>query len=143
MSTGISTNTSAADVANGLAALVHGTGRRLKRMLASATPVAYPGQSDTGAHYAEVYLTWYFGRGSAMWRARFDSEVQAEAAAKEHAKFLDSVLPTHYWAEDWRGRRYKERHEYGISWGVGEAVSREAKDLTPVWRIALPGQERS
>lgn len=140
MNTEISTIASAGALAHKVGGVVQKAGRKLKRGVAPNVALTYPGQAETGEHFAEVYLTWYFGRGSVMWRARFESEDAAHAAAKEHAQFLDSVLPTHYWAENWSGRRYRERHEYGISWGVGQAVTRTAGELEPVWRTALPGQ---
>lgn len=143
MNTDISANSPTGALAQKLAGVAQKAGRKLKRGVAPSNALTYPGQSDTGEHFAEVYLTWFFGRGSVMWRARFESEATAQAAAKEHAQFLDSVLPTHYWAENWSGRRYKERHEYGISWGVGLASDRTTDELEPVWRTALPGQAQA
>jgi hypothetical protein len=136
----ISANTPAGALVGKAANVAQKAGRRIKRGIAPNTKLSYPGQADDGEHFAEVYLTWFFGRGTVMWRARFESAAHAQAAAKEHAQFLDSVLPTHYWAENWSGRRYKERHEYGISWGVGEASSRAQEELESIWRTALPGQ---
>lgn len=112
----------------------------IKRAMAGPLHLEYPGQSDTGDHFAEVFLTWYFGRGSVMWRARFVSEQAAQSAAQAHARFLDGVLPTHYRAENWSGRPYMEKHEYGIAWGAGKSADRPPEELAPVWRTTLPGE---
>ena len=117
--------------------------RKVKRALAAPVEFSYPGAEADGKYFAEVYLTWFFGRGAVMWRARFSTSEAAAAAAKEHAAFLDSKLPHYYWAEDWSGRPYKERHEYGIGYSAGEASSRTAEDLAAVLRRGLPGYEAS
>lgn len=117
--------------------------RKVKRALVAPVEFSYPGAEEDGKYFAEVYLTWFFGRGTIMWRARFSTPEAAAAAAKEHAVFLDSQLPRVYWAEDWSGRPYKERHEYGISYGAGEVSTRNPEDLVAVLLRGLPGYEAS
>lgn len=113
--------------------------RGFKRSLAGTFKLTYPGTAADGDFYAEIYLTWFFGRGTVMWRERFITKEAATLAAAAHARYLDDVLPTHYSAEDWSGRPYKERHEYGLSWGVGEATTRAEEELVVVWSTSLPG----
>lgn len=114
--------------------------RDVKRAVAGRLRLEYPGQSDIGDYFAEVFLTWYFGRGSVMWRARFATEQDAQLAAQAQAKYLDDVLPTHYRAEDWSGRPYMEKHEYGIAWGAGKSADRPPEELAAIWRTTLPGE---
>lgn len=95
---------------------------------------------DAGEYVAEVYLTWFFGRGCTMFQQRYASQARAERAARLQAQFLDLTLPKYYWAEDWSGRKYKEAHEYGINWGTRRILDDEHGNFQAIDRRVLPGE---
>lgn len=97
------------------------------------------GFDDNGEYFAEVYLVWYFGEGSIMWRQRFRSAEAAEVAVKKQAKYLDEILPKYYIAEYQDGTKYNEPHEFGINFRVGRSDTRTESGLTPINRTSLPG----
>ena len=93
-----------------------------------------------GEHVAEVYLTWFFGRGTTLFRNRYATQSRALRAARLHAKFLDLILPKFYYVEDWHGRKIREEHEYGINWGVRTLRAEEHEHFQAVDRRSLPGE---
>lgn len=109
----------------------------------NARQVAYwrNGTPD-GEHVAEVWLEWPICTGSTMFRAAFPTAADAEAAARYHAKLLDSYLPTHYPATYSCGKRYFESYDYGIAWGVR---ARKGVELTEgvacIFSRKLPGTD--
>lgn len=93
-----------------------------------------------GDHVAEVYLTWFFGKGSTLFRKRYATQGRAVRAARLHAKFLDLILPKFYYVEDWHGRKYREEHEYGISWSVRALRQDERENFQVIDKRSLPGE---
>ena len=100
-----------------------------------------PNPSAKGEHVAEVWLTWFFGRGTTMYRQRFESRKEAEAAVKAQAAVLDATLPRYYKDTDWSGRTILHEHEYGISYGVRELTEEETSNFFAVNRTTLPGYD--
>lgn len=92
-----------------------------------------------GDHVAEVYLTWFFGKGSTLFSKRYATQSRAVRAARLHAKFLDLILPKHYVVEDWSGRKMWEEHEYGINWGVRTIREDERAHFQAIDKRSLPG----
>lgn len=88
---------------------------------------------------AEIYLTWFFGRVSTMWRMHFRSKLIAAIMAKLIAMFYDYVLlPKGYTYPVWNGYRdvrYWADHEYGINWGV-----KKFSDQPSFMQWQLPGR---
>lgn len=109
----------------------------LARLLACVAPRR---PDDTGEYVAEVYLTWFFGKGSTLFRQRYASMQRAQRAARLQARFLDLILPKYYWAEDWSGRKYKEAHEYGINWSTRRIRDNERESFPEIDRRVLPGE---
>ena len=99
----------------------------------------YPGECNDGDWVAEVWLTWFFGRGTTLFRRRFNSMPAAAAAVKRQAAFLDSVLPRKYVCTDRLGHRYFEEHEYGIHYGVRTWDNVSEDDRFQVETYCLPG----
>lgn len=99
---------------------------------------------NTGVYVGEVWLDWFFGRGSTLYRQRFQSRWGAYLFVKAHAILLDWVLPTHYRDTDWSGRPTWHRHEYGIRYGVRRVTPVEAVDgVQSIWSPVLPGTRGS
>lgn len=92
-----------------------------------------------GDYVAEVALSWFFGRGSVLYRQRFRTEAAAVSAAKRHAVLLDRWLPKYYYDTDWSGRRIRYEHEYGIVWSTRLVTDEEASTFHALDRRALPG----
>jgi hypothetical protein len=109
----------------------------LARLLACVAPRR---PDDTGEYVAEVYLTWFFGKGTTLFRQRYASMGRAQRAARLQARFLDMILPHYYWAEDWSGRKYREAHEYGINWSARSILDGERENFPAIDRHTLPGE---
>jgi hypothetical protein len=100
-----------------------------------------PGTAGTGPYVAEVWLDWEICRGSTMYRQRFENKETAELFAKNAARYLDWILPTHWRTTDWSGRPYFEKYGYAIKFGVRSIDVVEDKDFQVVWATRLPGQQ--
>lgn len=98
-----------------------------------------PRPSVDGEFVAEVFLTWYFGAGSILFRKRYATIYAAEKAARFQAQVLDWVLPKHYAVRDCSGRRRMEENEYGISWGVRTLTEDERSAFHALDKRTLPG----
>lgn len=92
-----------------------------------------------GDYVAEVALSWFFGRGSVLYRQRFRTEAAAVAAAKRQAVLLDRWLPKYYYDTDSSGNRIQLEHEYGIGWSTRRVTEAEADTFHALDRRALPG----
>jgi len=92
-----------------------------------------------GDYVAEVSLSWFFGRGSVLYRQRFRTEAAAEAAARRQAVRLDRWLPKYYYDTDSSGNRIQLEHEYGIVWSTRRVTEEEASTFHSLDRRALPG----
>ena len=100
-----------------------------------------PNPAPKGEHVAEIWLTWFFGRGTTLYRQRFESRKEAEAAVTAQAAVLDATLPRFYKDTDWSGRTILLRHEYGINYGVRELTEEETSNFFAVNRTTLPGYD--
>lgn len=92
-----------------------------------------------GDHVAEIWLDWGIGRGSTLYRQRFKTERGAYRAVRLRALLLDWALPTHYGATNWSGRRYFEKHEYALQWGIRQISPQECDEFRQIWSPSLPG----
>lgn len=77
-----------------------------------------PDPDPRGEWVAEVWVTWYFGRGRTLFCQRYTTFEHAKKAATRAAKICDYKSPTHYKSSYSDGRVYYEEHEFGINWGV-------------------------
>lgn len=103
-------------------------------------PVLLRPGSNRGEHIAEVWLTCQGGRGSTLYRQRFDSLLMARLYARLYAFVLDMHLPTHYAVLDGQGRKVFAQHDYGLRHGVRlTTVDEYGAWFEPVWSTALPG----
>lgn len=99
-----------------------------------------PKSDPQGQYVAEVWLQWYFGRGSTMFRERYATLDQAAHAVKRRAKILDAKLPKFYVDTDWSGRKILLEHEFGIEFGVRQITPQESERFRPVWTTSMPGE---
>jgi hypothetical protein len=103
-------------------------------------PVLLRPGTNRGEHIAEVWLTVEGGRGSTMYRQRFDTLLFAKLYVKLYAFVLDMHLPTHYTVLDDEGNKVLEAHEYGIRFAVRPTTVGEfGAWFEPVWSTVLPG----
>lgn len=100
-----------------------------------------PGRNGGARYIAEVWLTCNGGRGSTMYRQRFDTMFMASMYAKLYALVLDIHLPTHYTVFNGGGRKVQEKHNYGIRFHVRHTTVGESGGfLDPIWTTVLPGE---
>lgn len=96
-----------------------------------------------GQWVAEAWLEWPICSGSTLYRAAFNDEEEARAAAKNRAAYLDKVLPAYYTIEVAGGGVMREAYGYGIHWAVRERSLEEQQGLVKVWSPHLPGLRQS
>lgn len=100
-----------------------------------------PGRNGGTRYIAEIWLVCDGGRGSTMYRQRFDTKFMAEMYAKLYAIVLDVHLPTHYTVYNGGGRKVREAHNYGIRFHVRHTtVGESGSYLDPIWTTVLPGE---
>jgi hypothetical protein len=103
-------------------------------------PVLLRPGCNRGEHIAEVWLTCQGGRGSTLYRQRFDTLAMARLYARLYAAVLHLHLPTHYTVLDGQGRKVLARHDYAIRLGVRQTtVGEYGAGFEPVWSSVLPG----
>lgn len=104
-------------------------------------PVLLRPGSNRGEHIAEVWLTLKGGRGSTMYRQRFDTLLFAKLYVKLYAFVLDMHLPTHYTVLDAEGNEVLKKHNYGIRFDVRPTtVGEYGAWFETVWTTVLPGE---
>jgi len=106
-------------------------------------PVLLRPGSNRGEHIAEVWLTTKGGRGSTMYRQRFDTLLMAKLYVKLYAFVLELHLPTHYTVLDGKGNLVKKEHEYTINSGVRQTTVGELGAwFDAIWTAVLPGESK-
>jgi hypothetical protein len=80
-----------------------------------------PKEDKDGIWVAEVWRSWFFGRGSTLYRGRFNDFEMACLAAKKQAKIADILTPKKYPGEMrtlTSTQRIWSDREDGIEFGV-------------------------
>lgn len=105
-------------------------------------PVLLRPESNRGTKYvAEVWLICEGGRGSTMYRQRFETMFMASVFAKLYAFVLDLHLPTHYTVFDGGGKKVRVAHDFGIRYKVRQTTLGESGSfIEPLWTTVLPGE---
>lgn len=101
-----------------------------------------PGCNGGTAYIAEVWLVCEGGRGSTMYRQRFETKFMASLYAKLYAVVLDLHLPTHYSVLDGGGNKVQVAYDYGLRYQVRHTtVGESGSFLEPIWTTVLPGED--